>query len=196
MKPRLQKHYEDRVGPRLMEQFEFDNPYRVPRIEKIVINVGMGEAARNPKLLDGVVEELGQITGQKPVITRARKSISNFGLREKMPVGAKVTLRRARMYEFLDRLINVAMPRIRDFRGVSTRAFDGRGNYTLGVKEQMIFPEIDYDKAESVHGMDIVLVTTTDKDDEALALLKEMGVPFRGETPLVVSGEDIPGPVE
>jgi large subunit ribosomal protein L5 len=196
MKPRLQKHFEERVSPRLMEQFEFDNPYRVPRIEKIVVNVGMGEAARNPKILDTVVDELGEITGQKAVITKARKSISNFGLRENMPVGAKVTLRRARMYEFLDRLINVAMPRIRDFRGLPTRAFDGRGNYTIGVKEQLIFPEIDYDKVDSVHGMDIVVVTSTDKDDEAYALLREMGLPFRGETPLVVSGEEIAGPAE
>ncbi len=196
MKPRLKQHYEERVSPRLMETFEFDNPYRVPRLEKIVINVGMGEAAKNPKLIDTVVDELTAITGQKPVVTRARRSISNFGLREGMPVGAKVTLRRERMYEFLDRLINVALPRVRDFRGVSTRAFDGRGNYTIGVKEQVIFPEIDYDKVDQVHGMDIVLVTTTDKDDEALAMLKELGMPFRGETPLVVSGEDIPGPTE
>jgi large subunit ribosomal protein L5 len=196
MKPRLQQHFEERVSPRLMEQFEFDNPYRVPRIEKIVVNVGMGEAARNPKILDTVVDELGEITGQKAVVTKARKSISNFGLRENMPVGAKVTLRRARMYEFLDRLINVAMPRIRDFRGLPTRAFDGRGNYTIGVKEQLIFPEIDYDKVDSVHGMDIVVVTSTDKDDEAYALLREMGLPFRGETPLVVSGEEIAGPAE
>jgi large subunit ribosomal protein L5 len=196
MKPRLQKHFEERVSPRLMEQFEYDNPYRVPRIEKVVVNVGMGEAARNPKLLDTVVEELGGITGQRAVITRARKSISNFGLREKMPVGAKVTLRRARMYEFLDRLINVAIPRIRDFRGLPTRAFDGRGNYTIGVKEQLIFPEIDYDRVDSVHGMDIVVVTSTDKDDEAYALLREMGLPFRGETPLVVSGEEIAGPAD
>jgi large subunit ribosomal protein L5 len=196
MKPRLQKHFEERVSPRLMEQFQFDNPYRVPRIEKIVVNVGMGEAARNPKILDTVVDELGYITGQKAVVTKARKSISNFGLRENMPVGAKVTLRRARMYEFLDRLINVAIPRIRDFRGLPTRAFDGRGNYSIGVKEQLIFPEIEYDKVDSVHGMDIVVVTTTDKDDEALALLREMGMPFRGETPLVVSGEEIAGPSE
>jgi len=196
MKPRLQKHFEERVSPRLMEQFEFDNPYRVPRIQKVVVNVGMGEASRNPKVLDTVVEELSEITGQKPVVTRARKSISNFGLREKMPVGAKVTLRRERMYEFLDRLINVAMPRIRDFRGLPTRAFDGRGNYTIGVKEQLIFPEIDYDRVDSVHGMDIVVVTSTDKDDEAYALLREMGLPFRGETPLVISGDDIAGPVE
>jgi large subunit ribosomal protein L5 len=196
MKPRLQKHFEERVSPRLMEQFQFDNAYRVPKIDKIVVNVGMGEAARNPKLLDTVVDELGAITGQKAVVTKARKSISNFGLREHMPVGAKVTLRRDRMYEFLDRLINVAIPRIRDFRGLPTRAFDGRGNYSMGVKEQLIFPEIDYDKVDSVHGMDIILVTTTDKDDEAYALLREMGLPFRGETPLVVSGEDLAGPAE
>ncbi|MEJ2502262.1 MAG: 50S ribosomal protein L5 [Gemmatimonadota bacterium] len=196
MKPRLQKHYEDRISPRLMDQFGFDNPYRVPRLEKIVVNVGMGEAAKNPKVMDTVVDELAAITGQKPVVTRARKSISNFGLREGMPVGAKVTLRRERMYEFLDRLINVALPRVRDFRGIPTRSFDGRGNYTVGVREQVIFPEIDYDKVDEVHGMDIVLVTTTEKDDEALELLKAMGMPFRGETPVVVSGEDLPGPTE
>ncbi|MBW3552558.1 MAG: 50S ribosomal protein L5 [Gemmatimonadetes bacterium] len=196
MKPRLQKHYEERVSGKLMEDFGFDNAYRVPRVEKVVINVGMGEAARNPKSLDAVVEELGAITGQKAVVTRAKKSISNFGLREGMPVGAKVTLRRTRMYEFLDRLINVAMPRVRDFRGLPTRAFDGRGNYTIGVKEQVIFPEIEYEQVESIHGMDIVVVTTTDKDDEAYALLREMGVPFRGETPVVVSGEELAGPAE
>ena len=196
MKPRLQKHYEQRVSPRLMEEFDLDNAHRVPRIEKIVVNVGMGEASQDPKILDTVVEELGAITGQKPVVTRARKSISNFGIREKMPVGAKVTLRRARMYEFLDRLINVALPRTRDFRGVPTRSFDGRGNYTLGVKEHVVFPEIDYDEVDEVHGMDVVIVTTTPKDDEAYALLKELGMPFRGETPIVVSGEEIPGPDE
>ncbi len=196
MKPRLQKHFEERVTPRLMEELGLDNRFRVPRIEKIVVNVGMGEGARNPKVLDKVVDELGGITGQKAVVTRARKSISNFGLRENMPVGAKVTLRRNRMYEFLDRLVNVAIPRIRDFRGLPTRAFDGRGNYTIGVREQLIFPEIDYDQVESVHGMDIVLVTSTDKDDEALALLREMGLPFRGGTPVVVSGEEVAGPAE
>jgi large subunit ribosomal protein L5 len=189
MKPRLQVHYEDRVRGKLMEDFSFDNPLRVPKLEKVVVNVGLGEAPKNPKLLDSIVEELTLITGQKPVVTRARKSISNFGLREGMPIGAKVTLRGARMFEFLDRLINVAIPRIRDFRGVPSRAFDGRGNYTLGVKEQMIFPEIHYDKVQKIHGMDIVIVTTTDKDDEALALLREMGMPFRGETPVLVSGE-------
>jgi large subunit ribosomal protein L5 len=187
MKPRLQTYYEETARKRLMEQFGFDNPMQVPGLEKIVINIGLGEAPKNQKLLDSVVQELGQITGQKPVITRARKAISNFGLREGMPIGAMVTLRSTRMYEFLDRLVNVAIPRIRDFRGVPTRSFDGRGNYTLGVKEQLIFPEIDYDKVMKIHGMDIVIVTTTNKDDEALALLREMGMPFRGETPVQVS---------
>jgi large subunit ribosomal protein L5 len=193
MKPRLQVYYEDRVRGKLGEQFGFTNPYRVPRFEKVVINVGLGEAPKNAKLLDSVVEELGIITGQKAVVTRARKSISNFALREGMPIGAKVTLRGARMYEFLDRLINVSLPRVRDLRGVPTRSFDGRGNYTLGVKEQLIFPEIDYDKVSQVHGMDIVFVTTTDKDDEAYALLREMGMPFRGETAVLVSGEELAG---
>jgi len=195
MKPRLKQHYDERVSPQLMDEFDFENTLRVPRIEKIVVNVGMGEASQNPKILDTVVEELGAITGQKPVVTKARKSISNFGIRENMPVGAKVTLRRERMYEFLDRLINVALPRTRDFRGVPTRSFDGRGNYTLGVKEHVVFPEIDYDEVDEIHGMDVVIVTTTEKDDEAFALLKAMGMPFRGDTPpAVVSGEDIPGP--
>ncbi|MEJ2218148.1 MAG: 50S ribosomal protein L5 [Gemmatimonadota bacterium] len=194
MKPRLQKHYEERVRARLMDEFQMKNAHRVPKLEKIVVNVGVGEASKNPKLLDSVVEEVGRITGQKPVVTRARKSISNFALRAGMPVGVKVTLRQARMYEFMDRLVNVAIPRIRDFRGLPTRAFDGRGNYTMGVREQMVFPEVDYDEVEQIHGMDITFVTTTDKDDEAVALLREMGMPFRGETPVVVSGEDIPGP--
>jgi large subunit ribosomal protein L5 len=193
MKPRLQVYYEDRVRGRLGEQFGFTNPYRVPRLEKIVINVGLGEAPKNAKLMDSVVEELATITGQRAVVTRARKAISNFGLREGMPIGAKVTLRGARMYEFLDRLVNVSLPRVRDFRGVPNRSFDGRGNYTLGVKEQLIFPEIDYDKVTQVHGMDIVIVTTTDRDDEAYALLREMGMPFRGETAVLVSGEELAG---
>jgi large subunit ribosomal protein L5 len=187
MKPRLQAHYEETVRPKLMDEFGFDNVMRVPRLEKVVLNVGLGEAPKNPKLLDSVVEELTLISGQKPVVTRARKAISNFGLRQGMPIGAMVTLRGARMYEFLDRLINVALPRVRDFRGVPSRSFDGRGNYTLGVKEQMIFPEIDYDKVQQIHGLDIVFVTTTDKDDEAVALLREMGMPFRGATPVLVS---------
>lgn len=189
MKPRLQQYYEERVRSRLMEQFGFDNPMRVPRLEKIVVNVGFGEAPKNPKLLDSIVAELTQITGQKPVITRARKAIANFGLREGMPVGAMVTLRGARMYEFLDRLVNVALPRVRDFRGVPSRSFDGRGNYTLGIKEQLIFPEIEYDKVQVAHGMDIVFVTSTDRDDESLGLLREMGMPFRGEQPVIVEME-------
>ncbi|HSJ24027.1 MAG TPA: 50S ribosomal protein L5 [Longimicrobiales bacterium] len=193
MKPRLQVHYEERVRQKLGEQFGFTNPYRVPRLEKIVINVGLGEAPKNPKLLDSVVQELGQITGQKAVTTRARKSIANFSLREGMPIGAKVTLRGVRMYEFLDRLINVALPRVRDFRGVPNRSFDGRGNYSMGVKEQLIFPEIDYDKVSEIHGMDIVFVTTTDRDDEAYALLREMGMPFRGEQAVLVGGEELAG---
>lgn len=188
-KPRLQSHYENRVRPELMKQFGFDNPFRVPRVEKVVLNVGYGEAPKNPKLLDSIVNELTLIAGQKPVVTKARKAISNFGIRQGMPIGAMVTLRGARMYEFLDRFINTAVPRIRDFRGLPTRGFDGRGNYTLGVKEQMIFPEIDYDKVQKIHGMDIVIVTTTNKDNEAMALLREMGMPFRGETPVPVSTE-------
>jgi large subunit ribosomal protein L5 len=194
MKPRLQQHYDERVRPKLMEEFGFRNSFQIPRIEKVVVNVGLGEAPRDAKLLESVLEEVGAITGQKPVVTRARKSISNFSLREGMAIGVKVTLRGLRMYEFMDRLINVAIPRIRDFRGVPSRSFDGRGNYTLGVKEQMIFPEIDYDKVHKIHGMDIVVVTTTARDDEAFALLREMGMPFRGTTPVLVSGEDRPGP--
>jgi large subunit ribosomal protein L5 len=188
-KPRLQKHYEERVRPNLMKEFGFDNPFRVPRLEKVVLNVGLGEAPKQPKLLDSIVEELKLISGQKPLITRARKAISNFGIREGMPIGASVTLRGPRMYEFVDRFINAAVPRIRDFRGLPTRSFDGRGNYTLGIKEQMIFPEIEYDKVQKIHGMDIVFVTTTNKDNEALALMRELGMPFRGETPVGVSAE-------
>ena len=183
-KTRLQRYYEESVRPKLHQDFGYSSPMQIPGLEKIVINVGLGEASKNPKLLESVVAEIGQITGQKAVVTRAKKAISNFGLRENQPVGASVTLRRDRMWEFLDRLINVAMPRIRDFRGVSTRSFDGRGNYTMGVKEQLIFPEIDYDKVDQVHGMDITIVTSTNRDDLALALLRELGVPFRGETPV------------
>jgi large subunit ribosomal protein L5 len=188
-KPRLQKHYEERVRPALMTEFGFDNAFRVPRLEKVVLNVGLGEAPKQPKLLDSIVEELTLISGQKPLVTRARKAISNFGIREGMPIGASVTLRGARMYEFVDRFINTAVPRIRDFRGLPTRSFDGRGNYTLGIKEQMIFPEIEYDKVQKIHGMDIVFVTTTNKDNEALSLMRELGMPFRGETPVGVSAE-------
>jgi large subunit ribosomal protein L5 len=188
-KPRLQSYYEDRVRKKLMEEFGFDNPFRVPKLEKIVLNVGYGEAPKNPKILESIVSEMEQIAGQKPLVTRARKAISNFGLRQGMPIGASVTLRGARMYEFLDRFINAAVPRIRDFRGLPTRSFDGRGNYSLGIKEQMIFPEIDYDKVQKMHGMDIVFVSTTNKDNEAYALLRELGMPFRGETPVQVSSQ-------
>ena len=185
-KPRLKIHYEEHVRPRLREVFGFENPMEVPRLEKIVINTGLGDAKEDPRLLESAVEEIGLIAGQKPVVTRARKSISNFDLREGMPIGVMVTLRDARMYEFFDRFVSTAVPRIRDFRGFNSRAFDGRGNYTVGVKEQMIFPEIDYDDVVKVHGMNITFVTTTDKDDEALVLLRELGFPFRGETPVVV----------
>ncbi|GBD31311.1 MAG: 50S ribosomal protein L5 [Gemmatimonadales bacterium] len=185
-RPRLLVHYEQVVRPKLMKEFGFTNPHQVPRLVKIVLNVGVGEAPRVPKLLDAVVEELAAITGQRPVVTRAKKAIANFSLRAGMPIGATVTLRGWRMWEFLDRFINIAVPRIRDFRGFSTKSFDGRGNYSLGIKEQMIFPEIDYDKVEKIHGMDITIVTTAGRDDLALALLRELGMPFRGVAPVVV----------
>ncbi|MBI4513236.1 MAG: 50S ribosomal protein L5 [Gemmatimonadetes bacterium] len=184
--PRLQIHYETVVRPKLLQEFGYRNPHEVPRVLKIVVNAGVGAMAHTPKLLDSVVEQLAAITGQKPVVNRARKSIAGFNLREGMPVGVSVTLRRARMYEFLDRLLNVAVPRIRDFRGFSTRAFDGRGNYTLGIKEQIVFPEVDYDKVVQVHGMDVTIATSARRDDEALALLREMGVPFRGMESVLV----------
>jgi large subunit ribosomal protein L5 len=181
--PRLQAFYRETVRPRLLKEFGLANPHEIPRLEKVVLNVGMGDAGKNPKQLEAAVEELGMITGQKAVITRAKKAIANFGLRAGMPVGCTVTLRGARMYEFLDRFITLAVPRIRDFRGLPSRSFDGRGNYTFGIKEQMIFPEIDFDKVEKIHGMDITLVTSTRRDDLAMALLRELGWPFRGETP-------------
>lgn len=184
--PRLQTHYLEKVRPKLHEQFGFKSIMQTPRLEKIVVNVGIGEAAKNAKLLDSVIEELGLITGQRATIRRAKKAISNFSLREGMPIGASVTLRRERMWEFLDRFINVSVPRIRDFRGLPTRSFDGRGNYTLGVKEQLIFPEIDYDKVQKLHGMDVTFVTTAVNDEEGLALLRELGMPFRGEVPVQV----------
>jgi len=182
MEPRLKKHYETHAKPKLQEEFSFENPHRIPKILKVVVNVGVGEAMKDQKLLQSVVDELGVITGQKPMVNKARKSISNFSLREGMPVGVSVTLRKDKMWYFLDRLIATAIPRVRDFRGLSTRSFDGRGNYTMGVKEQIIFPEINYDRVNKIHGMDITIVTSTDKDDEAFALLREMGFPFRGET--------------
>lgn len=185
-KPRLQRHFEETVRPRLAKEFGLTNPNQVPRLVKIVLNVGLGEASKTPRLVEVAVEELAQVTGQKAVITKAKKAIANFGLRAGMPVGCAVTLRGARMYEFLDRFISVSIPRMRDFRGLPSRSFDGRGNYTFGVKEQMIFAEIDFDKVEQVHGMDITLVTTAGRDDLAMALLREFGWPFRGETPLTV----------
>jgi large subunit ribosomal protein L5 len=186
-KPRLQTYYEQTVRPRLQQEFGLTNPHEVPRVLKVVLNVGMGDASKNPKQLEAAAEELGIVTGQKAVITRAQKAIANFGIREGMPVGVTVTLRRARMYEFLDRFITLAIPRIRDFRGLSNRSFDGRGNYTFGIKEQMIFPEVDFDKVEKIHGMDITIVTSAPRDDLALALLRELGWPFRGETPARVA---------
>jgi len=186
--PRLRAYYHATVRERLAKQFELTNPHQIPGLEKIVLNVGLGEAIKQPKLLDKVVEELGVITGQRPVRKKAKKSIANFGLREGQEIGASVTLRGARMWEFLDRFISTAVPRVRDFRGLSTRSFDGRGNYSLGVKEQMIFPEINYDMIEQIHGMDITFVTTTDRDDQAYALLRELGMPFRGDDkPIVVN---------
>jgi large subunit ribosomal protein L5 len=186
--PRLKTYYESTVRSRLAQQFGLDNPHQIPKLEKIVVNVGLGEALKQPKLLDSVAGELEVITGQRPVRTRAKKSISNFGLRQGQEIGASVTLRGARMWEFLDRFINIAVPRIRDFRGVPSKSFDGRGNYSLGLKEQVIFPEINYDQVEQVHGLDITFVTTTDQDSLAFALLRELGMPFRGEEkPLRVS---------
>jgi len=191
MEPRLKTHYRERVVPRLMQHFGFTNVHQVPRVLKVGVNVGLGDAHKNQKLLESVLDEVAVITGQKPVVTRARKSISNFSLREGMPVGVSVTLRRDRMWEFLDRLVSAAVPRIRDFRGLPTRSFDGRGNYTLGVKEQIIFPEIDYDRVNKVHGMDITIVTSTNRDDEAIGLLKEIGFPFRGDDlPVIIGGQD------
>lgn len=189
MASRLHTHYQERVRPTLMADLNLENVHEIPRITKVVVNVGVGEASRNQKLLDSVYDEVQTITGQKPVITKARKSVAGFSLREGMPVGVSVTLRRSRMYDFVDRLVSVGIPRIRDFRGIPTRSFDGRGNYTLGIKEQIIFPEIEYDSVQKVHGMDITIVTSTDKDDEAYALLREMGFPFRGETPVQIGAE-------
>jgi large subunit ribosomal protein L5 len=179
--PRLKEFYMNTVRAKLMQQFGFTNPHQVPQLEKIVINVGVGEAIKQPKALDAVIDELAIITGQAAVRKKAKKSIANFGLRQGQEIGAAVTLRGARMWEFLDRFVTVAIPRIRDFRGLGTRSFDGRGNYSLGVKEQMIFPEINYDSIESIHGMDITFVTSTNRDDQAYALLKELGMPFRSD---------------
>ena len=177
--PRLQKHYDSVVHAKLMEQFGYKSSMQVPRLDKIVINMGVGEAVADRKNLNGAVEDLTMITGQRPVSTKAKKSIAGFKLREGMAVGAKVTLRRNRMYEFLDRLVNIALPRVRDFRGISGKSFDGRGNYAMGLKEQIVFPEIDYDKVDSIRGMDIVICTTANSDDEARALLTEFSMPFQ-----------------
>jgi large subunit ribosomal protein L5 len=179
MAARMKDKYDKETVPALMKEFGYKNPMQVPRLVKVVVNVGLGEAIQNPKLMDGAVKEMSDITGQKPVVRKARKSIASFKLREGMAVGCMVTLRQDKMWEFLDRLMNVALPRIRDFKGVSGKAFDGRGNYTLGLKEQYIFPEIDYDKVEMVHGMDIAIVTTAKTDEEGKALLRLMGMPFR-----------------
>ncbi|WP_447975577.1 50S ribosomal protein L5 [Nitrospira sp. Kam-Ns4a] len=179
MTPRLKELYRDQVVPALMKEFGYSNPMQVPRLDRIVLNVGMGEAIQNVKVLESAVQELALISGQKPVVTKAKKAIAGFKLRAGMPIGAKVTLRSDRMYEFLDRLVSVALPRIRDFRGVSPKSFDGRGNYTLGLKEQLIFPEIKYDSVQAIHGMDITIVTTARTNDEGKALLRHLGMPFR-----------------
>lgn len=176
---RLQEKYQQSVKPSLMKQFNYASVMQTPKVEKIIVNVGVGDAINNSKALDDAVEELTIITGQKPVVTKAKKSIANFKLREGMAIGAKVTLRGKKMYEFLDKLVSISLPRVRDFQGVNRKSFDGRGNFTLGVKEQLIFPEIDYDKVNRVRGMDIVIVTTAKTDDEARFLLKELGMPFR-----------------
>ena len=179
MTPRLMEKYTEEISPALMKEYEYKSTMQIPKLKKIVVNIGVGEAVQDIKTLDGALEDLTVITGQKPVVRRAKKSISNFKLRTGMPVGCKVTLRRNRMYEFLDRLFNFAIPRIRDFRGVPGRSFDGHGNYTLGIKEQIIFPEIDFDKIDRTRGMDITFVTTAGNDEEAKALLKAFGLPFR-----------------
>ncbi len=177
--PRLLQRYKEEVVPALMERFGYKNVMQVPKIEKVVVNIGLGEALQNPKALDNAARDLAIITGQKPLVTRARKAIATFKLRKGNPIGLKVTLRGQRMYDFLDRLFNVALPRVRDFRGVSPDSFDGRGNYTLGLREQLIFPEIDYDKVDRVRGMEVTIVTTAETDEEARELLRLMGMPFR-----------------
>jgi len=178
-RPRLRSRFEKEVAVALMKELELKNPMAVPRLNKIVVNMGVGEATQNAKLIDPAVNELGQITGQKPVVTRAKKSIAAFKVREGMPIGAMVTLRGDRMYEFFDRLVSIVLPRVRDFRGVSTKSFDGRGNYTLGLHDQLIFPEIDYAKVDKLKGMNVTIVTTARSDDQARSLLKHLGMPFR-----------------
>jgi large subunit ribosomal protein L5 len=178
-RPRLRARFEKEVSQTLMKELDAKNPMAVPRLHKIVVNMGVGEATQNAKLIDPAVNELGQITGQKPVVTRAKKSIAAFKVREGMPIGAMVTLRGDRMYEFFDRLVSIVLPRVRDFRGVSTKSFDGRGNYTLGLHDQLIFPEIDYAKVDKLKGMNVTIVTTARSDDQARSLLKHLGMPFR-----------------
>ena len=175
----LKTQYNETIVPKLMEEFNYTNIHQVPKLEKVTVNRGLGEAASNAKALEASLKEIAVITGQKPVVTRAKKAIAGFKIRQGMPVGVMVTLRRERMYAFLDRLINLALPRIRDFRGVSPKSFDGRGNYTLGLKEQLIFPEVDYDSIDQIRGMDISIITTANTDEEGRALLREMGMPFR-----------------
>lgn len=175
---RLEEFYKNQVAPALMQKFGYKSTMQIPKLDKIVINIGMGDARDNPKAIENAVNDLAQITGQKPVVTKARKSVANFKLREGMSIGCKVTLRSDRMYEFLDRFFNVALPRVRDFRGISANSFDGRGNYSVGIKEQLIFPEIDYDKIDKIRGMDIIMVTTAKTDEEARELLTLMGAPF------------------
>ena len=176
---RLKEYYLKTVVPALVKEFDYKNPMQVPKLEKIVVNMGLGEAISNVKIIDGAVQEMAMITGQKPVITKAKKSIATFKLRQGMPIGCSVTLRKETMYEFFDRLVNVALPKVRDFRGISPSAFDGRGNYSIGLHEQIIFPEIEYDKIEKIKGMNITIVTSAKTDDEARVLLKLMGVPFK-----------------
>ena len=178
MLTRLQERYEKEVVPAMMEKFGYKNIMQVPKIEKVVINMGVGEAKDNPKVLESAVSDLQIIAGQKPVLTRAKKSVANFKIRENMALGCKVTLRKTNMYEFVDKLVSIALPRVRDFRGVSAKAFDGRGNYSLGIKEQLIFPEIEYDKVDKVRGMDIIFVTSANTDEEARELLRFLGMPF------------------
>ncbi|PSB29303.1 50S ribosomal protein L5 [Stenomitos frigidus] len=179
MAERLKTHYQEKIVPKLMEQFSYTNIHQVPKVIKVTVNRGMGEAAQNAKALEASLAEISLITGQKPVVTRAKKAIAGFKIRQGMPVGIMVTLRSARMYAFLDRLINLTLPRIRDFRGISPKSFDGRGNYTLGLREQLIFPEVEYDSVDQVRGMDISIITTANTDEEGRALLKELGMPFR-----------------
>jgi len=176
---RLKTTYLDEIVPKLRQDFDYKNIHQVPKIEKISINMGLGEAVANPKIIDGAVKQMAALSGQQPIVTRARKSIANYKLREGMPIGCKVTLRRDRMYEFLDRLLNIALPRVRDFRGVSPRAFDGRGNYSLGIREQIIFPEINYDSVDKILGLNITIVTSAQTDDESRRLLSYFGMPFR-----------------